>query len=170
MPCIFWKLLDLALGDSDRSGLLKPEGGGVGGNFLAAGGGAGNLQAPWEEENLLEKEEAGLGVGVDCGEKRVPSLDLLSAPPRVVEEHGPEVEKVLGGIKGGDLEVEEERGEDLGGEEEAAVEGLGPSLSFTVEEDEVEGLEPSLSFTDFPAFLAIFSSNFSCHVFFLSGT
>ena len=126
----------------------------MGGNFLDAGGGAGNLQAPWEEENLLEKEEAGLGVGVACGEKRVPSLDLLSAPPRVVEEHGPEVEKVLGGILGGDLEVEVERGKVLGGEEEDVVEGLGPSLSFR----------------DFPSFLAIFSSIFSCHVFFRSGT
>ena len=143
------------MGDSERSGLLEPEGGSVGGNKgVGVGGGAGNLQAPWEEENLLEKEEAGLGVGVDCGEKRVPSLDLLSAPPWVVEEHGPEVEKVLGGFLGGDLEVEEERGKVLGGEEEDVVEGLGPSLSFT----------------DFPAFLASFSLNFSCHVFFFSGT
>ena len=126
----------------------------MGGNFLDAGGAVGNLQAPWEEENLLEEEGAGLGVGVACGEKRVPSLDLLSAPPRVVEELGPEGEKVFGGFLGGDLEVEVERGEVLGGEEEDVVEGLGPSLSFTV----------------FPSFLAFFSSIFSCQVFFRSGT
>ena len=128
---------------------------------MGIGGAVGNLQAPWEEENLPEVEGAGLGVGVACEEKRVSGLDLLSAPPRVVEL-GPEGEKVFGGFLGGDLEVEVERGEVLGGGEEDVAEGLGPSLSFTV--------FPSLSFTVFPSFLALFSSIFSCQVFFLTET
>ena len=115
----------------------------------------GNLQAPWEGVDLPEVKGAGLGVGGTTGENRVPSLDLLSAPPRVaVEELGPEGKEVFGDFLGGDLEAEVERGGVLGGGEEDVVEGLGPSLSFT----------------DFLSFLALFSSIFSCQVFLLSGT
>ena len=111
--------------------------------------------------NLPEESGAGPVAGGSAGENLVPSLDLLSSPPRVaVDELEPEGREVSGVFLGGDLDGGVERGGVLSEEEEETVEGLGPSLSFT-------------NFFSFPAFLsslAFFSSIFSFQVFRLSGT
>ena len=102
--------------------------------------------------NLSEESGAGPVAGGSAGENLVPSLDLLSSPPRVaVDELEPEGREVSGVFLGGDLDGGVERGGVLSEEEEGTVEGLGPSLSFT-------------NFFSFPAFLsslAFFSSIFS---------